>query len=1126
MSNFSFLKPTWTELFATAFEAEQSVNSAPRTSCFYARRTLERAVKWLYANDSYLKQPYADNLAALIHEPTFRENLEPCLFPKILTIQKIGNLAVHSDKPISSSDSLHTLKELFHVLYWLARSYSPDAKAIGKQPFDIGKIPQKDSAVADRNAEQLAKLQAEQADKDARLAAREAELTRTIEEIAALKAKIQEYKERNSKTPDDHDYSEAETRDYFIDLLLKESGWDLKAQDVLEYPVVGMPNDEGEGFVDYVLWGDDGLPLAVVEAKRTRKDSRIGQQQAKLYADCLERMKGQRPIIFFTNGYETWLWDDLNYSPRRVQGFYKKDELQLLINRRTSSRDITAATINKAIVERYYQHEAIRRTTEDFQRRKLRKALLVMATGTGKTRTVIALIELLQKCNWIKRVLFLADRNALLTQAGNAFKEHLPHTSALNIAKVKDDTSSRIVLSTYPTMMNSIDEAKGSNKRFSPGHFDLIVIDEAHRSVYQKFRAIFEYFDALLLGLTATPRSEVDRNTYSLFELEKGVPTFYYELEKAVADGFLVPPRAHSVPLKFQREGVTYNELSPEEQVEYEEKFWDEENGGMPERIESSALNNWLFNTDTVDKVLEHLMRYGVKVAGGDRLGKTIIFAKNHNHALFIQERFDKSYPHLKGTFCRVIDNYETYAQSILDDFSVKENDPTIAISVDMLDTGIDVPEIVNLVFFKLVRSKTKFHQMMGRGTRLCKDLFGPGLDKENFYVFDYCQNFEFFAENPEGVEGVSQESLSMKIFKQRLNLLLLLQQPDIPTGDGLQRLRGSIEDTLHSEVTLMNPDNFIVRPHRRHLEKFAVRDQWGKLSDEDALEVRLHLAGLPAELPQEDETAKRFDLLLLNLQLALLEKSGSFARNRDKVMEIAARLEGKGTIPMVAQQIELILDLQTESWWAGITLPLLEDARLCLRNLIKFLDKGEATIVYTDFEDTIGEQSEIYVPGYASAEEMRQYRLKVERFIRDNTNHITINKLRMNRQITSQDLEELERLLFTAEEVGSRERFETVFGHQQSLGMFIRKLVGLDREAASEAFGEFLHNTTYSATQIRFIDQIISYLTRNGCMDPGLLYEPPFTDLHTEGLDGVFGDDGAPRIIHLLQEIELRAAS
>ncbi len=1124
MSNFTFLKINWPDLAASALEAEQQVNSAPRTSCFHARRTLEQGVKWLYANDNYLKKPYADNLAALIHEPSFRDNLEPCLFPKILTIQKIGNLAVHSDKPISSGDALHVLKELFHFLYWLARSYSPSALA--RQTFEISIIPQKDSSVSDKNAEQLTKLQADLVEKDARLAAKEAELAKTQEEITNLQAQIQQYKQQNRAVPDDHDYSEAETRDYFIDLLLKEAGWDITQPDMQEYPVSGMPNNTGEGFVDYVLWGDDGLPLAVVEAKRTKKDARIGQQQAKLYADCLEEMKGQRPIIFFTNGYETWLWDDQQYPPRKVHGFYKKDELQLLINRRSSLKDLTSATINKAIVERYYQLEAIRRVGEDFQKRKLRKALLVMATGTGKTRTVIALIELLQKCNWIKRLLFLADRNALLSQAGNAFKEHLPHSSPVDITRIKDDTTSRIVLSTYPTMMNCIDEAKGGNKRFSPGHFDLIVIDEAHRSIYQKYRAIFEYFDSLLLGLTATPRSEVDRNTYQLFELEKGVPTYYYELAQAVTDGYLVPPKAHSVPLKFQREGVTYNQLSEDEQLEYEELFWDEEQGGMPEKIDSGALNNWLFNIDTVDKVLEHLMRHGLKVEGGDRLGKTIIFAKNHNHALFIQERFDANYPHLKGSFCRVIDNYETYAQTLIDEFSVKSGDPTIAISVDMLDTGIDVPEVLNLVFFKLVRSKTKFHQMMGRGTRLCKELFGPGQDKQEFYVFDYCQNFEFFSENPEGIESASQESLGKKLFKKRLQLLVNLQQPEYPATDTEKGLQNQLTDTLHDEVCRMNPDNFMVRPHRRHRDKYVKQDVWQKLNAEDLLELNLHLAGLPTELPKEDETAKRFDLLILNLQLALLEKSGSFNRYQDTVKDIAEGLEAKATIPMVAAQLDLIQELQTDSWWQDITLPMLEQVRQRLRNLVAFLDKGERRIVYTDFTDTIGDPQPVYAPGYANADEMKQYRKKVEQFIRDHANHITINKLRMNRQITRQDLDELERLLFASTEVGSRQQFEQVFGHQQSLGLLIRKLVGLERQAAIEAFGEFLHNSTYSATQIRFVEQIISYLTQNGAMDPGLLYEPPFTDLHSEGLDGMFGDEGATRIIHLLEEIELKAAA
>ena len=510
---------------------------------------------------------------------------------------------------------------------------------------------------------------------------------------------------------------------------------------------------DGAGFVDYVLWGDDGKPLALVEAKRTKRDPRVGQRQAELYADCLEKQFGQRPVIFYTNGYEHWLWDDTNYPPRPVHGFYKKAELELLIQRRSSRQPLGGAKINEAIVERYYQTRAIRRIGEAFEKDKDRKALLVMATGAGKTRTVVALCDLLMRCNWVKRVLFLADRVALVKQAINkGFKAHLPESSPVNLITEKD-AEGRVFVSTYPTIMGLIDESKDGQRRFGVGHFDLIIIDEAHRSVYQKYRAIFDYFDSLLVGLTATPRDEIDRDTYGLFDLEKGVPTDSYDLADAVSDKFLVPSKAVSVPLKFLRQGVTYDGLSEEEKEEWDAKEWDED-GSVPDHVEAEAVNKWLFNEDTVDKVLAHLMTRGQTVAGGDRLGKTIVFAKNQAHADFIQLRFDKNYPHLVGKFARVITFKTEYAQSLIDDFSQKEKNPHLAISVDMLDTGIDVPEVVNLVFFKLVRSKTKFWQMVGRGTRLCPDLFAPGKDKEFFYIFDYCQNLEFFSQNPETVDG------------------------------------------------------------------------------------------------------------------------------------------------------------------------------------------------------------------------------------------------------------------------------------------------------------------------------------------------------------------------------------
>ena len=393
-----------------------------------------------------------------------------------------------------------------------------------------------------------------------------------------------------------------------------------------------------------------------------------------------------------------------------------------------------------------------------------------MATGSGKTRTVIALIDQLMRANWIKRALFLADRVALVKQAVGAFKTHLPSVAPVNLVTDKQ-TEGRLYLSTYPTMMGLIDEVQNGVRRFGSGHFDLIVIDEAHRSVYRKYRAIFDYFDSLLVGLTATPRDEIDRDTYSLFELERGVPTDSYDLDEAVADGYLVPLKAVSVPLKFQREGIHYDDLSDEEKEAWDALEWTED-GEVPESVDASAVNKWLFNADTVDKVLEHLMTHGLKVEEGDRLGKTIIFAKNSKHAQFIAERFDANYPHLKGHFARVIDYQTTYAQSLIDDFSNPVKAPHIAISVDMLDTGIDVPEVVNLVFFKIVRSKTKFWQMIGRGTRLRPDLFGPGRHKEHFLVFDFCQNFEFFNQNPKLTEGALGTSLGAKLFKARVELV------------------------------------------------------------------------------------------------------------------------------------------------------------------------------------------------------------------------------------------------------------------------------------------------------------------------------------------------------------------
>jgi type I restriction enzyme R subunit len=1131
MSNFAFLATEFPEIFESAKKAESYVAGDPRTAAFYARRTVELAVQWAYKNDSGLSFPYDDRISALIHEPSFQRRAGQAIFTKAKLIIRIGNHAVHETRETSAKDAGDAVRELFHLCFWLARTYAktppPDGLA-----FDISQLQRKDDLVK-RAFTELTRLKAEMEAKDKAFADLLRDKGDLDAELNAARAERDRIRRENEARPDTHDYSEAETRDTFIDLLLKEAGWELTAVRDREFPVTGMPNTAGEGFVDYVLWGDDGKPLALVEAKRTKRNPREGQQQAKLYADCLEQQFGQRPVIFYTNGYQHWIWDDRAYPPREVSGFYKKDELQLLIQRRSTRKPMAGVPIDRKIVERYYQERAIARVKEAFEARQQRKALLVMATGSGKTRTVIALIDVLMRAGWVKRVLFMADRVALVNQAVKAFKAHLPDSSPVNLVTEKAGEG-RVFLSTYPTMMNLIDERKGGTARFGPGHFDLVVIDEAHRSVYQRYGAIFDYFDSLLVGLTATPREEIDRNTYGLFDLEEGVPTDAYSLDQAIADDYLVPPMAVSVPLKFVREGIRYDDLSDAEKEQWDMLEWDEEDGDPPDSVDAQAVNKWLFNADTVDKVLAHVMTDGVKVAGGDRLGKTIIFAKNQDHAEFIEQRFNLAYPHLAGHFARIITFKTEYAQSLIDDFSKKDGAPHIAISVDMLDTGIDVPEVVNLVLFKLIRSKTKFWQIIGRGTRLCPDLFGPGEDKEFFRVFDYCQNLEFFRQTMKPDEDSTAKSLSERLFAARFDLVRSLDEkaaldrspsvaedgddydagPNAPPSEG--QIRASALGFLKTYVSTMNLDNFVVRSKRQLVEKYQVPEAWATLSDEMRDELIDDVAPLPNAMKSEPEEAKRFDLLMFNLEIALLKGSKRFERLKKQLVDIASALDEQTAIPVIAAQHALILDILSDTWWEGVTVPLLELVRLRLRGLVLHIEKGRKAIVYTNFEDELGKAQPLDLPQVGEVDFAR-FKKKVRHFLREHEDHIAIAKLRHGKPLTATDIAELQQMLMTAG-IGDQEHFDKATELAHGFGAFIRSLVGLDRHAVAEAFGEFLADSAATAQQIEFVDMVIEHLTEKGTMDPGLLYESPFIDKAPEGPQQVFDFEKTKRLIEVIK--------
>lgn len=1088
--NFSFLlQRTEYALFAPAcMEAEKIYASAPAMCAVGCRKALELAVKWVYSADKTMKMPYKDNLQSLIHEPSFRFAVDSNTWGKLPFIIKLGNLAVHTERSVQSSDALASLKGLFEFVQWIDYCYGSDYQ---ERVFDESLIPTEKIAVDTRKIKEQESLLDE---KEAEIEA----LRKQIEQMSAqYTAEKEKHQQERSFQPED--LSEFQTRKIYIDVDLKFMGWKFDGTDAdvqEEYPVQGMTGVVGQmGYCDYVLFGKDGLPLAVIEAKRTSKDPNIGRKQAVLYADCLERKFGRRPMMFTTNGFETYYWDDQSGPQRKVSGVFSKEDLQKLMNRRAERQELMSIPIDDKITDRYYQKEAIRAVCDQIEQ-GFRKHLLVMATGTGKTRTASSLTDVLSRGKWITNVLFLADRTALVKQAKDDFKRYLPDMSLCNLCSNKDDRNARIVFSTYPTILNAIDDTKSKDGRqlFTPAHFDLIIIDESHRSIFKKYRAIFEYFDALMVGLTATPKTDVDRNTYDFFEMEHGVPTYAYDYETAVyQDHVLVPYYNYEVKTKFLDEGITYDDLSDEDKERYEDDFI--EDGMMPDFIPSAALNKFVFNEKTVDMVLQDLMERGIKVAGGDRLGKTIIFAQNKRHAEFILERFNKLYPQYHGSFAQRVICDDSYAQTIIDDFKQPEKEPHIAVSVDMMDTGIDVPECVNLVFFKKVRSKAKFWQMIGRGTRLCKGLScvdqidGVYTDKRRFLIFDYCGNFEYFREHKEGYEARETKTLSENIFGKQIKIAMALQESTF-AGENYQLWRNELIETCHKQVTALNPELISVKLRMQYVEKYKKQDAFLSISEGDKGELLTQIAPL-VQSEETDEFAKRFDNFMYGLMLAHIEQVPAFKYAKKQLCDTASLLERKANIPQIKEKLPLLQEIHTDVFWDANDILLFEKVRKELRGLIRFLDEedgGQKRITTKLTDPIIDSQEGVQLD---IAYDFEDYRAKVNRYVNEHGNTLAIYKLTHNIPLATGDYQELERVLTS--ELGSKEDYKREFG-DTPFGLLVRKIAKLNHEAAMQAFSAFINDQSLNQKQIAFVKKIINHIELNGYMENvSELTKPPF---------------------------------
>ena len=1081
----------------TAVSAERIYLVDPGACAFACRKTMELAVKWMFAVDKELEKPYQDNLNSLMGDETFRDIVGENLLRRMDYIRRLGNTAAHSEKKITKDQAALALENLWYFLDFVAYCYAEDYQG---GSFDRGLLeceriatapaePRNDenggstplsstTGMEERIATAPMEPRNDNTGESPDLAALLAENAALREELTARRAEQQQ-----SYTPKPLDISEFKTRKLYIDVMLQDAGWIEGKNWINEVELQGMPNPSGVGYADYVLYGDDGKPLAVVEAKRTCVDVAKGRQQAKLYADLLEHKYHRRPVVFLTNGFDTRIIDN-QYPERKCAAIWSKRDLEKLFNLRTMRTSLSHVMVNRKIAGRYYQENAIKAVCEAFDKKNRRKALLVMATGSGKTRTVIELCDVLQQHGWIRNILFLADRNSLVTQAKRSFVNLLPDLSVTNLVEEKNNYTAHCVFSTYQTMYNVIDAVEDDEgKLFTCGHFDLVICDEAHRSIYNKYQDIFNYFDAPLVGLTATPKDEIDKNTYEVFDLESGVPTYAYELAQAVKDGFLVDFVSVETTLKFIQQGIVYDELSEADKQAYEDTFEDE-NGELPESIASSALNEWIFNEDTIREVLHILMENGLKIDYGNKIGKSIIFAKSHAHAEKILEVFGKEYPHLPG-YAKVIDNYMTYAQSAIDEFSDPKKLPQIAISVDMLDTGIDVPEVLNLVFFKKVMSKAKFWQMIGRGTRLCPGLM-DGAEKQRFYIFDFCGNFEFFRMN-KGRPTANMIALQGAIFHLKSQIAYKLQDLAYQTPE-LIEFRKALVDDMVRKVRELNKDNFAVRQHMRFVEMYSDPENYKVLTYEQTLLMGQELA--PLITPDEDDPkALRFDALIYGIELAYLAGK-KYGKARSDLFKKVSGIAGVANIPEIMAQAELIDLILHTDYVENAGINEFEHIRENLRDLIKYIPIGR--IRYdTNFDDEI--LSMEWNDSELENDDLKNYKAKAEYYIRQHQDNAVILKLKSNVPLDASDVASLEEILWR--EVGTKQDYEAEYG-QKPLGELVREIVGLDMNAAKEAFAEYLNDASLDSRQIYFVNQIVEYVVHNGLMkDLSVLQEPPFTD-------------------------------
>jgi type I restriction enzyme R subunit len=882
--------------------------------------------------------------------------------------------------------------------------------------------------------------------------------------------------------------TETETRQFYIDSQLFRCGWEKSSFNLIDEFLLSGYSSYEQGdikeFVDYVLFDQAGKPIAIVEAKKTSRDPLAGKRQASDYADRINEKFGIEPFIFLSNGMQTWFWDRQNYPLRVVSGFFTLADLTRLDYQRKNRKSFSAIKHNKSIINRLYQVEAVKRVTEAIEQGR-RKFLLVMATGTGKTRTAIALIDVLMRSNWVKQVLFLADRRELVKQALGDFKEHLPNQTRSRVEGGDIDLTANIHVATYPSMMQAY-------QHLSPGFYDLIIADESHRSIYNRYKTLFDYFDAMQLGLTATPTDYIDHNTFELFESPDGLPTFYYPYEQAIGEEYLAQYRVLEALTNFQIQGIKAGQLPSEFQKQLEEQGID-----LSEvNFEGSELERQVTNTGTNDAIVQEFMAKCRRDASGTLPAKTIIFAMSHRHAVELWKSFNRLYPDLQRRgMVEIIDSHMERAEKTLDDFKYREM-PRIAISVDMLDTGIDIPSLQNLVFAKPVYSQVKFWQMIGRGTRRWVNP-QTGETKTDFLIIDFWNNFAYFNMNPEGEVANPTEALPVRLFRTRLEKLVLLR------GLGEQYYADQTVLQLQDMLGKLPNDNINIRPFETELNELAQSATWSNLSQDQYEHLSKAIAPLLRYQPDVNFGEMLFEARTERLTVAWLTgDTNQTEQLREQITQDIKSLPQ--TLKSVQAQVEKIAWVNSDGFWEHLDYNRLQDLQVTFTPLMRYRQQQKREMVQLHLPDRIVTRKWIVYGPSGEGAFAESYREQVEALVKDMADsHPTMNKLRRGEQLVQSDIEVLSNLLNQADLFITEDILKQVYERPDAtITDFLQHILGLSRlpsreEQIKNAFEEFIANHPYfNSTQVNFLRVVRSAVLRRAKLSTRDLEKPPFTNV------------------------------